>query len=118
MNPVTGEARIDICGTLYSIRFDWAALGEVATVHGESPNLFSPEVVASVAAIGLRRAHPDMTAARVMELSPPLVPFAEAVQEALKWAYFGPEKVPAPSEKKNQKGTGLLRRLGLRSGTA
>jgi hypothetical protein len=117
MNPVTGEAQVDICGTAYTIRFDWAALGEISEAHGESPNLFSPEIVASVAASGMRRYHPEMTAARIMELSPPLVPFAESVQRALQWAYFGPEAVPESPQKKSPRVTGWWRRFALRAGT-
>jgi hypothetical protein len=118
MNPVTGEARVDICGKGYAIRFDWAALGEVAEKHGDSPNLFHPEIVASVAAAGMRRYHPELTAERIMELSPPLVPFAESVQKALQWAYFGPEGVPTSAEKKSPTPTGWWRRFVRRVGTA
>lgn len=118
MNPVTGEARIDICGTAYTIRFDWGALGEVAAAHGDSPNLFVPETVASVAAIGMRRYHPEITAARIMELSPPLVPFTEVVQKALQWAYFGPDEIPKDGQKKSPQTTGWWQRLKLRVGMA
>ena len=118
MNPVTGEARIDICGTAYTIRFDWAALAEISRAHGDSPNLFSPEIVASVAAVGMRRHHPDITAERIMELSPPLVPFAESVQRSLQWAYFGPEDPPKEGQKKSPQKTGWWQRLRQRAATA
>jgi hypothetical protein len=118
MNPVTGEAQVDIGGTLYTVRFDWAAIGTVTAAHGDSINWFSPAVVASVAAAGMRRSHPDMTAARIMELSPPLVPFSLAVQQAFQWAYFGNEEVPDDGQKKSPKRTGWWRRFAQRVVTA
>ncbi|MFA5706800.1 MAG: hypothetical protein WDA41_10635 [Candidatus Neomarinimicrobiota bacterium] len=115
MNPITGEAEITIAGQAYSIRYDWAALAEVEAAHGQAPNLFSPDVVASVAAAGLKRKHPDMTAERIKELSPPLVPLAHAVQTALQWAYFGDEGIPEDTgdKKKATRGglSGRIKRL-------
>lgn len=116
VNPVTGMAEVDICGKTYSIRFDWDALAAVNEAHGDAPNLFSAEVVASVAAIGMRKHHPEMTSERITELSPPIVPFATEVQRAIQWAYFGPEGLPEESEagdeeKKSPKKVGWLHRL-------
>jgi hypothetical protein len=114
MNPITGLAEVDICGEKYSIRFDWEALAAVTSEHGDAPNLFSPEIVASVASIGMRKHHPDMTAAKIRELSPPLVPFAHAVQQALQWAYFGAEDLPEDEvQKKSQPMGGWWRRIRL-----
>lgn len=97
MNPITGEAEVRIDGAAYTIRYDWDSLAAIEEAHGESPNLFDPDVIASVAAIGFRRHHPDLTAERIKALSPPLVPFAAQVQQALQWAYFGPDGVPEES---------------------
>jgi hypothetical protein len=109
MNPITGEKEIDIAGEKYILRFDWKALAEIEQRYGDSPNLFNAEVVSEVAAAGLRMRHPEMTAQKVMELSPPLVPLAHAVQQALQWAYFGPEAVPKEGvKKKHAPGTGGL----------
>ena len=100
MNPVTGHQRVEINGKYYTVRFDWAALAEIAEAHGDNPNMFSPLTVASVAAIGMRKHHPDITAAFIYEKSPPLIPFADAIQTALKWAYFGSEEVPEDTTQK------------------
>lgn len=94
MNPVTGEKIIAINGQDYTLRFTWRALSEIETKHGESPNLFNPEVVAHVASCGMRDRHPEMTPDRIMDLSPPLAPFVRDVQQAMQWAYFGPEALP------------------------
>lgn len=116
MNPITGEAEVKIQGKKYTIRFDWEAIAAVNAVHGDNPNLFDTVVVASVAAIGMKKYHPDMTAERIRELSPPLVPFATEVQRALQWALFGAEE-PSKAEKKSRKKTGWWRRIGRRAET-
>ncbi|GAF93543.1 unnamed protein product, partial [marine sediment metagenome] len=108
MNPITGEHDIEIGGQRYTVRFDWDALAEVTTKHGDSPNLFSPDVVASVASIGMKKHHPEMTPERIKELSPPLVPFAKSIQTALQYAYFGDEALPEDSKKKKSPRKGGL----------
>ena len=113
MNPVTGEKAVVIGGQPCAMRFTWRALAEIESRFGDNPNLFNAEVVAAVAAAGLRDRHPDLTAERIMDLSPPLIPFARDVQQALRWAYFGPEDVPEGSTgvKKNSRAGGLWRRF-------
>ena len=111
MNRITGEVDVRIEGKTYYLRFDWNCLAAIEEAHGDSPNLFNPDVVASIAAIGFRRKHPDMTPERIKELSPPLMPFAASVQQALQWAYFGLDELPEESTGAKKK-TGL-RRLGF-----
>lgn len=113
MNPITGECELEIAGKKYILRYDWKALSAVEGAHGETPNLFNAQVVASVASFGLRRNHPEMTAEKIMELSPPLIPFAKAIQTALQWAYFGNEGIPEADKKKAKRIglCGLIRRL-------
>lgn len=111
MSKLTGEVDIDICGKDYSIRFDWAALAAVKDAHGDAPNLFEPSVLADVAAMGLKKNHPEMTAERIKELSPPLVPFANTVQSALQYAYFGAEPLPDDTQKKSPQRVGWLMRM-------
>lgn len=95
MNPLTGDKLTHINGVPFTIRFTWKALAEVEHKYGDNPNLFDAETVAFVASAGMREKHPDMTAEKIMTLSPPLIPFARDVQEALQWAYFGAESLPA-----------------------
>lgn len=113
MNKITGEKTIEIDGKECVLRYTWRALAEIESQHGESPNLFNAETLAAVAAAGFRERHPELTADRLMELSPPLVPLATAVQEAIQWAYFGPGKLPAaaPDIKKNRPTAGLWKRF-------
>jgi len=114
MNPVTGQKIIVVGGEPLTLRFTWAALAEIEHKYGDNPNLFDPEIVATVAAAGLREKHPDITAERIMQLSPPLMPFMRDVQQALRWAYFGAEPTPEAvpdAVKKNPSGGGWLRRF-------
>lgn len=118
MNPVTGEKTVTINGTAYTLRFPWRALAEIEAMYGDNPNLFKAEILAAVASTGLRDKHPDMTPERIMDLSPPLIPFAREVQEVMRWAYFGAELPPPGDEgvKKNLPGGGLWQCLKRLSG--
>jgi len=113
MNPITGEKIIKINGHDYVMRFNWRALAEIEAKYGDTPNFFNPEVLAFLAAAGLRERHPEMTAEKITELSPPLVLFSVAVQEALKWAYVGNETIPAKDKDDVKKNSpkGRLSRL-------
>lgn len=113
---ITGRKRTVIDGTSYYLRFTWSALAEVAERYGDNPNLFDPETVAFVGSAGLRGQHPDMTPEMLMELSPPLIPFATDVQQALQWAYFGSDKVPDGDGdvKKKRILTGWIKHIGRR----
>ena len=109
---ITGEKRIKIDGKTYFLRYTWKALAEVAEKYGDSPNLFQPETVAFVGSAGLRERHPEITPEKIMELSPPLIPFANDVQQALQWAYFGDKGVPEDGDvKKKRTLIGWCRRL-------
>jgi hypothetical protein len=113
MNPVTGEKIVTIGGESLTMRFTWKALAEISAKYGDNPNLFEPETVAYVGSAGLREHHPEMTQEKIMQLSPPLIPFAKDVQTALQWAYFGTEAIPddEPTEKKSRKTAGLWARF-------
>jgi len=112
---------LTINGQRYQIRFSWDALQEINEKHGDGPNMFNPDVVASIAAIGMVKYHPGMTAQKIKELSPPLIPFAKETQAALQWAYFGDEGLPkesASGEKKSLIPVGLWRPFKWLAGMA
>jgi len=114
MNPLTGELAVDVAGQKYYLRYPWAALQEIEGAYGDNPNLLDLDVLAAVASIGMKAKHAEMTAERIKELSPPLVPFAQAVQRAIQYAYFGPDK-PEQGEKKTsplRPGGGWRQRIG------
>lgn len=104
MNRITGEKKVIINGQGHVMRFTWRALAAIEAEFGDNPNLFNAEVLAKVASAGLAEKHPDMTPERIMELSPPLMPFAHDVQTAIQWAYFGNEAIPGVTDgvKKNR----------------
>ena len=107
---ITGRKQTIINGKTYILRFTWEALAQVSEKYGDSPDLFSPEVVAYVGSVGMINRSPEMTPEKIMELSPPLIPFANDVQQALQWAYFGDEGVP-DEVKKKQTLIGWLKRI-------
>lgn len=109
MNKITGTVDVQIDGQVYPLRYTWECLAAIEDAHGSNPNLFDVETVASVAAIGFQATHPELTAGHIKELSPPLLPFAKRVQQALEFAYFGPEGMPEEEEVKKK----LTRRIGL-----
>ena len=114
MNPINGEKKVTINGQGYTMRFTWRALAAIESEFGDNPNLFNAEVLSKVAAMGFAEAHPDMTADKIMELSPPLMPFCAAVREAIQWAYFGTEAMPKAepeTEVKKNRVAGMLSRL-------
>lgn len=103
MNPTTGEKTIVIAGVRCTLRFTWRALSEIEAAFGDNPNLSDPKVLARIAEAGLRDHNPDMTAERIIDLSPPLMPFAQDVQQALHWAYFGPGAPSAGTDEVKKK---------------
>ncbi len=115
MSALNGKYTVEIDGRSYTMRFSWDALSEVMERFGDAPNLFNVKTVAAVAALGLREHHPEITEQRLLELSPPLVPLANATQKALHFAYFGNTE-PLETEKKTalQRVGGLLRLIARR----
>ena len=112
---ITGEKRIKIDGKTYFLRYTWKALAEVAEKYGDSPNLFEPETVAFVGSVGMRENHPEMTPEKLMELSPPLIPFANDVQKTLQYSYFGDKGIPEDDGvKKKRTLIGWLRHIARR----
>lgn len=110
-NPITGHRTVEIDGQELTLRYTWKAIAEVEAKYGDAPNLFDPETVANVAAAGLRDTHPEYTPERILELSPPFIPFVKAIQDALQIAYFGAIATPEGGDtvKKNRLTGGWLR---------
>jgi hypothetical protein len=113
INKITGVSEVELGGETYSIKFDWDALSAIKDKYGDAPNMFDASVVADVAAIGMAKHHPDITAEKIKDISPPLIPFADAVQTALQYAYFGAEAIPKEDteEKKTSALTGWWNRI-------
>lgn len=102
-SPITGETPIDL-GSLgrCTLRYDWRAQAQLqplvdgcdlaAVLAGRDPDR-----LAAIVAAGLRRHHPGISAEQVLDASPPLMPVATAVVQALNRARFGRD-TPPPSD--------------------
>ena len=90
-NDFTGDTALDLGGTVYRLRFSWTALAALETKFGSRAllGLNSPTKLAETIAIGLQEHHPEMTAARILEISPPLRPTLDTVTAALNRAMWG-----------------------------
>lgn len=106
-SPTRGIKYVSIAGQRYALLFTWSELAQLeAKYEGKTPDLSDMATVAEVAEIGFQQHHPEMTAEKIRAASPPLFLFQSAVQEALKYAYWGggdPEKAVSGGEDKTGK---------------
>lgn len=108
MNPYSGEYPVKIKDKDYILVFDWSAIAKVHAMHGNQAigSLFAefkPEVLADIMVAGFSRHHPELTAAKIIELSPPYLPCVQAVDRAFAYAYFGTDTVPEEKKSMVQK---------------
>lgn len=108
-NKYTGEIDFTVGGVAGILVYDWAALGVVrSTITQEEWNNLAqlhPEKLAAVAAAGFKKKSPHITAAFIIENSPPIMEMANAVDRALLFAYHGPEtarKILEPVDQLNK----------------
>ncbi len=99
-NAHIGDVEVDIGGKKYRLRYDWKAISEVQAQFGTGniSSLFSqasPDFVAGMLLIGLRRHHPDLTKEQLFEASPPISDTLKKIDLALNIAMFGPKTAPA-----------------------
>ena len=104
MNPYSGEYPVKIQDKDYVLVFDWNAIAKIETSYGRAalPSLFTefkPDVLAGILEAGFSRHHPELTASKIIELSPPYLPCVQAVDKAMAYAYFGTDTLE--SEKKS-----------------
>jgi hypothetical protein len=93
--PHAGEARVTLGGREFVLVFDWRAfsmLGKAGFTGMDSLSPYEPERLAEILAIGLARHHPEMTAARLLDLSPPFLPVINALARAIGYALTGPSE--------------------------
>lgn len=107
MNNYTGEAKINLGGKEYTLCYDWAALTAIHSSCGVEAIAdmlrASPKDLSLVLLAGLKKHHPELTGEALFSLSPPIVPTAKAINEAIHLAYFGvdaPEQDKADTKKK------------------
>ena len=78
-NKYTGDTPITLGGKQYALLYDWNAHGAIKTAFQNRDihallNGGDPADRAKLLEIGLRRHHLEMTAEKIMDLSPPLIP--------------------------------------------
>lgn len=98
-NAYTAETPVEIGGKTLTLQFDWRAMAAVKTQFGgaslgELIRGDDPDALAKMLAIGLAKHHPDWTAERILDVSPPIVPVVEAVTIALNATHYGPSGPP------------------------
>lgn len=93
-NPITGTVPLVLKGKEYTLQFTWSAVAQVIREFGQDRDLFDPDILAPVAAIGLQAHHPGMTADDVRDGNT-IVAIVGPVTKALHYAYFGEQEVPA-----------------------
>lgn len=97
MSAYDGTVALKMGGTEYTLVMDWAALADVQTKHGENcfEGLYAQrdlKKIADMVAAAAKRHHPELTAKKVLELSPPLIGTLKVLDEVLAIAYFGAEQ--------------------------
>lgn len=94
-NKYTGEVPLNIGDKKGVLVYDWNALALVRSnlTQQEMDNLaqLHPEKLALLTAAGFKKKNPEITAEVIMEISPPIMELANAVDRALLFAYHGPE---------------------------
>ena len=91
-NKYTGAVTLAMkCGDV-TLRFDWEAIAALHSIYGKAWETEVQRIITELDAGGLAKIltiASEHDAAWWMEASPPFVPAAEAVQEALQLAFFG-----------------------------
>ena len=103
-NPIAGTVPLDLRGKEYTLQFTWSGVAQVIKQYGQDRDLFDPDVLGGVTAIGLQAHHPGMTAEDVQD-GAPISKVMAAVTRALHVAYFGEGEAPA-EDKGNPPATG------------
>ncbi len=107
LNKFTGEYPIEIGGTVYALRYSWAALAELQAELGVeydtaiSTALSTQDVktLSIVISCGLDGA---LSAKDVYEASPQLMATSAAVTGAILFAYYGTAGAPPPEKVKKK----------------
>lgn len=107
MNKYAGEWPLTIGKNKFQLCFSWARVAELQSALGDDApaqvvkaEFKSIEDAAATLAIGMKEYHPEMTLEKIMEMSPPLVPVADAMKKAMLLALFGPTMEPEKDDTK------------------
>lgn len=108
-NKYMGEAPLVLDGKTHSVVFDYAAIAEAQEKLGTEALVkigvlgsLAVREMCELAAIGLKKHHPNVTADDLMRLSPPIAHMRKACDDALTYAFFGAEAL-RPEKKEGAK---------------
>lgn len=110
-NKYLGEYPVKIGSSDYTLVYDWKAIAELQSVHGNEilqkiGTIQGPDIMSKLLTCGLKKHHPHITEEFIFSQSPPIVPTMKAINAALTYAYFGPDEAkPANGAKDNKKKT-------------
>lgn len=96
-NKYTGEVSIKLDGRDYVLVYDWTAISAMHSKFSDDlegglmniAKIHCPFKLAEIMAIGLALKHPEMTAEKIVKLSPPFVMLKKPIDAAIAVAYFG-----------------------------
>jgi hypothetical protein len=97
-NPIAGTVPFEIDGTTYTMRLTWHGVAQVRRAYPDGYNLADPEHLAVIMSIAMNAKHPEMTADRIMDLSPPLETAIEAVSTLINYSWWGQKTPPERKE--------------------
>lgn len=104
VNPVRGEASIELDGKAYVVWYGWPGVVMLREQIGEDFDIkittamtkLDLPVLAAALAIGLRDSWPGVTAEAIAARSPPIRPVCDAIALALARTFHGTGEVPEP----------------------
>ncbi len=107
MSKHTGEFLVNLGGQSYRLIYDWAALSRIQDEVSKDALIdlpaAKPSEIAKLLSIGLNRNHPEMTAEKLMELSPPIISVLGMIDAAIAYAYYGSDGMKPLEEGEKKK---------------
>lgn len=96
-NKYTAVVKIQIGKQTYNLVYNWNAIAEVKSYYPGDDIITKlnggtdPILLAKVLAAGLKEYHQEITSKQILEISPPIFKMVKAIDDAMNYAYFGPE---------------------------
>lgn len=112
VNPIRGEASIEIGGRTYLVWYGWPGVTLLREQIGDDFDVkittamatLDMPVLAAALAIGLRESWPGVTGEQLAACSPPIRPVVGTISLALQRTFYGLEEVPAEPDPNPPKG--------------
>jgi hypothetical protein len=96
MNKYLATVEVELDGKTYKLKYDYEAISAVISKYSKDilTKMYesTPAEIADIVSIGLRDDKVD--AKTIMEYSPPIFTMCKLIDQAIGFAYFGPEGPP------------------------